>query len=188
MADTQLTTEPTKPISRPLVARSIRTLSPLIILAWIAITILVTFFVPWLETVSRDHSVPMAPQDAPGVVAMQKMGSNFKESTSDSFAMLVVEGQQKLGDDAHTYYDGLIRQLRSDTKHVEHVQDLWGDRLTAAGAESQDGKAVYVQLNLAGNTGTTLGQQSIAAVRNIVDRTPAPPGITVYLTGPAALV
>ncbi|MCX2933892.1 RND family transporter [Mycobacterium sp. CVI_P3] len=163
-------------------------LSPLIILAWVALTILVTFFVPWLETVGRDHSVPMAPQDAPAVVAMHRMGSIFKESASDSFAMLVLEGQDQLGDDAHTYYDRLIQALKSDTKHVEHVQDLWGDRLTAAGAQSKDGKAVYIQLNLAGNQGTTLGQQSIAAVRNIVDRMPPPPGIKVYVTGPAALV
>ncbi|PND54909.1 MMPL family RND transporter [Mycobacterium sp. ENV421] len=180
--------EPANQLSRPVIARSIRTLSPLIILAWLAVTVLVTFFVPWLETVSRDHSVPMAPQDAPAVVAMHRMGSVFKESSSDSFAMLVMEGQQELGDEAHTYYDGLIRQLRSDTKHVEFVQDLWGDRLTAAGAQSKDGKAVYIQLNLAGNQGTTLGQQSIAAVRSIVERTPAPPGIRVYVTGPAALV
>ena len=68
------------------------------------------------------------------------------------------------------------------------MQDLWGDRLTAAGAQSPDGKAVYVQLNLAGNQGTTLGQDSIAAVRNIVARTPPPPGVKVYVTGPAALV
>ncbi|WP_163751774.1 MMPL/RND family transporter [Mycolicibacterium helvum] len=184
----QTKTEPTHQLSRPLIARSIRTLSPLIIAVWVAVTVYVTFFVPWLETVSRDHSVPMAPQDAPAVVAMHRMGNEFKESTSDSFAMLVMEGQQELGDEAHTYYDGLIRALKSDTKHVEHVQDLWGDRLTAAGAQSKDGKAVYIQLNLAGNQGTTLGQQSIAAVRNIAEQTPAPPGIKVYVTGPAALV
>nr|WP_205267543.1 RND family transporter [Mycolicibacterium sphagni] len=180
--------EPTSPTRRPLVARSIRILSPVIIVVWVALTIYVTFFVPWLETVSRSHSVPMAPRDAPAVVAMQRMGTDFKESTSDSFAMLVVEGQQSLGDDAHAYYDKLIGALRSDTKHVEHIQDLWGDRLTAPGAISKDGKAVYVQMNLAGNTGTTLGQDSIAAVRGIVDRSSPPPGIKVYVTGPAALV
>ena len=43
-------------------------------------------------------------------------------------------------------------------------------------------------MNLAGNQGTTLGQDSIAAVRNIVARTPPPPGLKVYVTGPAALV
>ena len=128
------------------------------------------------------------PKDAPSVQAMTRMGKDFKESDSDSFAMIVLEGQQPLGDDAHTYYDGLVRELRNDPKHVEHVQDLWGDRLTAAGAQSPDGKAVYVQLNLAGNQGTTLGHESVAAVRNIVDRTPPPPGVKVYVTGPAALV
>ncbi len=188
MSDLELKAESATTPKRPLIARTIRTLSPLIILAWLALTVVVTFFVPWLETVSRDHSVPMAPQDAPAVIAMLRMGSDFKESDSDSFAMLVVEGQQELGDEARTYYDQLISALRSDTKHVQHVQDLWGDRLTAAGAQSRDGKAVYVQMNLAGNTGTTLGQDSIAAVRNIVERTQAPPGIKVYVTGPAALV
>ncbi len=172
----------------PFIARTIRKLSVLIILAWVALTLTVTFGVPWLETVGREHSVPLAPQDAPAVQAMQRMGRDFKESDSDSFAMLVLEGQQPLGDDAHAYYDGLIRKLKADTKHVEHVQDLWGDRLTAAGAQSPDGKAVYVQLNLAGNQGTTLGQDSIAAVRDIVERTPPPPGLRAYVTGPAALV
>ncbi len=191
MAHPELITGPSKPTTptrRPVVARTIRTLSPFIILAWLAVTVLVTFFVPWLETVGRDHSVPMAPQDAPAVMAMHRMGSVFQESSSDSFAMLVIEGQQELGDDARAYYDELIRALKSDTEHVEHVQDLWGDRLTASGAQSKDGKAVYLQLNLAGNQGTTLGGQSIAAVRGIVDRTPPPAGIKVYVTGPAALV
>ena len=130
----------------------------------------------------------MSPQDAPSVQAMMRMGKDFKESDSDSFAMIVLEGQQPLGDDAHEYYAGLVRELRDDPKHVEHVQDLWGDRLTAAGAQSPDGKAAYVQLNLAGNQGTTLGEESVAAVRNIVKRTPPPPGVKVYVTGPAPLV
>jgi putative drug exporter of the RND superfamily len=172
----------------PVIARTIRRLSVLVILAWVALTLIVTFGVPSLEQVGREHSVPLAPQDAPAVQAMQRMGKDFKESDSDSFAMIVIEGQQPLGDDAHKYYDGLVRALRNDPKHVEHVQDLWGDRLTAAGAQSADGKAVYVQLNLAGNQGTTLGQESVASVRNIVEQTPPPPGLKVYATGPAALI
>ena len=180
-----MTTEHARP---PFFARSIRRLSVLIVLAWVALTLLVTFCVPWLETVGREHSVPLAPQDAPAVQAMQRMGKDFKESDSDSIAMIVFEGQQRLGDDAHNYYDELMRALKADQKHVEHVQDLWGDRLTAAGAQSDDGKAVYVQLNLAGNQGTTLGQDSIASVRDIIGRNPPPPGLKVYVTGPSALL
>ena len=172
----------------PFMARAIRRLSVPIILAWVALTLIVTFLVPSLEHVGQKHSVPLAPQDAPAVQAMKRMGQDFKESDSDSFAMVVLEGQQPLGDDAHAYYDNLIRDLRADPKHVEHVQDLWGDRLTAAGAQSPDRKATYVQVNLAGNQGTTLGQESVAAVRNIVQRTVPPPGVKAYVTGPAALV
>ena len=122
----------------PFVARTIRKAAIIIILAWVALTLLVTFAVPRLEVVGREHSVPLAPQDAPAVQAMQRMGKDFKESDSDSFVMLVLEGQQPLGDDAHAYYNRLIRELRADPTHIEHVQDLWADRLTAAGAQSPD--------------------------------------------------
>jgi putative drug exporter of the RND superfamily len=172
----------------PFLARTIRRFSVFIILAWVALTLVVTLAVPSLERVGQQHSVQLSPPDAPSVQAMVRMGKAFKESDSDSFAMIVLEGQQRLGDDAHTYYAGLVRSLRADPKHVEHVQDLWGDRLAAAGVQSPDGKAAYLQLNLAGNQGTTLGQESVAAVRNIVQRAPPPPGVGVYLTGPAALV
>jgi putative drug exporter of the RND superfamily len=172
----------------PFIARTIRRFPLLTILAWVALTLIVTLAVPSLEQVGQKHSVPMSPKDAPSVQAMMRMGKDFKESDSDSFAMIVLEGRQPLGDDAHEYYVQLVRELRDDPKHVEHVQDLWGDRLTAAGAQSADGKAAYVQLNLAGNQGTTLGDESVAAVRNIVKRTPPPPGVNVYVTGPAPLV
>ncbi|MGE2813652.1 RND family transporter [Mycobacterium heidelbergense] len=172
----------------PFLARMIRRFSIPIILAWVGLVLLVTLAIPSLEHVGEEHSVPLSPQDAPSVLAMKRMGKDFKESDSDSFAMVVLEGQKPLGEDAHAYYAKLIRDLRSDTKHVEHVQDLWGDRLTAAGAQSADAKAAYAQLNLAGNQGTTLGQESVAAVRNIVGRTAPPPGVGVYVTGPGALV
>jgi RND superfamily putative drug exporter len=102
--------------------------------------------------------------------------------------MLVLESDKRLGDDAHLYYNSLIKQLRADPTHVQHIQDFWGDPLTAPGAQSTDGKAVYVQINLAGNQGTTLGNDSVKAVREIVNRTPAPKGVKAYVTGPAAMV
>jgi RND superfamily putative drug exporter len=179
-----MSTERPRPSS---VARTIRRLAPFIILAWAALTLTVTFAVPPLEQVGEEHSVPLAPQDAPSVRAMMSMGKAFEESDSDSFAMIVLEGQQPLGDDARTYYRKLVRALRDDP-HVKHVQDLWGDRLTAAGVESPDGKAAYAQLNLAGNQGTALAKESVAAVRNIVKQAPPPQGVEVHLTGPAALI
>jgi RND superfamily putative drug exporter len=101
--------------------------------------------------------------------------------------MIVLEGQEPLGEDAHEYYADVVDALRQDREHVEHVQDLWGDRLTASSVQSADGKAAYVQLNLAGDQGTPLGDASVAAVRDIVNRIPPPDGVEAYVTGPAPL-
>ena len=129
----------------------------------------------------------MAPKDAPSLKAMMLMGHNFKEFDSNSTVMIVVEGQQKLGEDAHRYYDSIIDKLQQDPQHIQHIQDFWGDPLTAAGAQSADAKGAYVMLNLAGEQGTTLANESVQAVRKVVEATPAPPGVKAYVTGPAAL-
>jgi putative drug exporter of the RND superfamily len=172
----------------PFIAGTIRRFSVLIILGWLAITLIVSIGVPSLEQVAEERSVSMSPKDAPSETAIMRMGEDFKESNSDSFALIVLEGEQPLGHDAHNYYDRLIRQLQDDTKHVQHVHNFWGDPLTAASAQSADGKAAYVQLSLAGNQGTTLADESVEAVRNIVKRTLPPPGVKAYLTGSAPLV
>ena len=173
--------------ARPLIARTIRWLAPVIILAWTALILVLNLAIPSLEQVGRERGLTASSQDAPAMQAMTRMGKIFGESDSDSYATVVLEGQEPLGDEVRTYYDGLIRDLNNDPHHVQHVQDLWGDRLTAGGAQSPDGKAVYVQLNLAGNQGTALGQDSVAAVRTIVERNPPPAGVKIYVTGIAAL-
>ncbi len=98
-----------------------------------------------------------------------------------------MEGDTPLGDDAHHFYDQLIQKLEADKTHVEHVQDFWGDPLTAAGSQSTDGKAAYVQVYLAGNQGESKANESVQAVRDLVKSTPPPHGVKAYVTGAAAL-
>ncbi|OBF16089.1 hypothetical protein A5725_25755 [Mycobacterium kubicae] len=172
---------------RPVLPHTIRIFAVPIILAWVFITVLTNVIVPTLETVSEQHSAPMTPLDAPSMKAMMRLGQNFHEFDSNSTVMIVLEGQQPLGDPAHRYYDELIRQLRQDPKHIQHIQDFWGDRLTAAGAQSADAKGAYVMLNLAGNQGTTLANDSVDVVRKVIEHNPPPPGVKAYVTGPAAL-
>jgi RND superfamily putative drug exporter len=166
----------------------VRKLSLLIILGWLAITAVVSLCVPSLDQVAKERAVSLSAKDAPSVQAMMRIGQSFKESSTDSVAMVVLESDRPLGDDAHRYYDNLISQLDADTTHVQHIQNYWGNRLTAAAAQSSDGEAAYVQLSLAGNAGESLATESVDSVRQIVDRTRAPAGVTVYVTGPAALV
>lgn len=158
-----------------------------IVLAWLLVTVVLNVAVPQIETVARNHAVTMSPQDAPAMIAARNIGATFQESDSDSIAMIVLEGDGELGTPARQYYDTLVRALRADTEHVQHVHDDWGDPLTAAGVQSRDGKAAYAQLNLAGDQGSTEGIASIESVRDILDHSSPPPGLRVYLTGPAAL-
>ena len=130
----------------------------------------------------------MSPDAAPSMIAMKRIGEVFEEGSSDSAGMIVLEGQEPLGDAAHEFYDQMLATLKSDTKHVESVQDFWGDPLTASGAQSSDGKAAYVQIKLAGNQGETLANESVAAVKAAIDGMQPPPGVKVYLTGAAAMV
>ncbi len=173
--------------TRPFIPRAIRIATVPIILIWVAIAAALNLLLPQVETVGKHNAVSMSPQDAPSVIAAKKMGEKFQESTSDSIAMVVLVGEDKLGDPAHQYYDTLIEKFERDTEHVQHVQNFWGDMITAAGVQSSDGKAAYVQLNLAGDQGSTQGNESVEAVRGIVHATPPPAGLHVYVTGPAPL-
>lgn len=115
---------------------------------------------------------------------MKRIGKDFQQFDSDTTAMVLLEGQEKLGDEAHRFYDVLVTKLSQDTTHVQHIENFWGDPLTAAGSQSADGKAAYVQLNLTGDQGGSQANESVAAVQRIVDSVPPPPGIKAYVTGP----
>ncbi|KAB7757652.1 MULTISPECIES: RND family transporter [Mycobacteriaceae] len=169
-------------------ARLIRKLSLPILLIWIVIAAGSNTIAPQLEVVGWERSVGQNAADAPGILAMRHIGEVFHEFDSDSAAMLVIEGDQPLGPEAHNYYDGLVKRLQADKEHVEHVQDFWGDPLTAGGSQSKDGKAALTQLYLRGNQGEAMSNISVDAVRKIVADDPPPPGIRAYITGASPLV
>jgi RND superfamily putative drug exporter len=158
-----------------------------IILGWIALIALLNLTVPQLEVVGEMRSVSMSPKEAPSVAAMMRIGKVFQEFDSDSSAMIVLEGDKPLGEDAHRFYDDMVAKLRADTNHVQHIQDFWGDPLTRAGAQSDDGKAAYVQVYLAGNMGEALGNESVSAVHKLVDGLTPPAGVKAFVTGGPAL-
>lgn len=170
-----------------MIARTVRRLSVPILLFWLGLAAVTNIVVPQLEAVGEAHAVSMNPEDAPAVQAMKRVGQVFREFDSDSAVMVVLEGQTPLGDAAQRFYGDLIRKLAQDHKHVEHIQDFWGDPLTAAGSQSADGKAAYVQVFLAGRQGETLANESVDAVRRIVSNVQAPNGIRAYVAGPAAV-
>ncbi len=177
-----------RPTRTDRVSKWIRRLCVPIVLFWLAVAALSNALVPQLEAVGEEHNVALSSPDSPSLQAFQRIGKVFHEFDTDSAAMVVLEGDQPLGADAHRYYDELVKRFNADTKHVQHVQDFWGDPLTAAGSQSPDGKAAYVQVFLAGNQGEALSLESVDALRQIIAKTPAPPGIHAYVAGSAAQI
>ncbi|MCV7282109.1 MMPL family transporter [Mycolicibacterium flavescens] len=172
---------------RPFLARMIRTFSVPIIVFWALATVAVGILVPSLDDVAATRSVPISPTNAPSYQSMLNIGKVFQQYDSDSSAMVVIEGDEALGDAAHKFYDEIVAKLEADHEHVQNVQDFWSDPLTAAGSQSVDGRSAYVQIFLNGSQGTSASHDSVEAVRDIVASVPAPPGIKAHVAGNTVL-
>ncbi|WP_396900004.1 MMPL family transporter, partial [Mycolicibacterium sp.] len=172
---------------RPLVARTVRVLAVPIIVFWGLLAVTTNTFIPQVERVAEQLAGSMIPSYAPSQVAMLRIGEKFQESTSTSLTMVVLEADRPLDDGDHRYYDDLMNRLKQDREHVQYVMDLWGKPITAAGAQSVDGKATFVLLRLAGNIGQLQANESVDAVRDIIAHDTPPPGLKVYVSGAAPL-
>ena len=172
---------------RPLVPRMVRLLAIPIIVFWALLAVVTNTFVPKIEDVAQELAGPMVPTYAPSQVAMLTIGKEFHESTSTSLTMLVLEADRGLTEQDRDYYAGLVRTLKADSTHVQYVMDTWGKPITAAGAQSLDGKSAYVLLRLAGDIGQMEANNSVNAVRHIVDTSNPPAGLKVYVSGAAPL-
>jgi putative drug exporter of the RND superfamily len=172
---------------RPFFARTIRVLAIPIIIFWGLVAVTSNTFIPKVEDVAAELAGPMIPTYAPSQEAMLRIGEKFQESTSTSLTMVVLEADHPLDDQDHQYYADLMQRLKNDPKHVQYVMDLWGKPITAAGAQSVDGKATYVLLRLAGDIGQIQANRSVEAVRDIIKNDTPPPGLKVYVSGAAPL-
>src|SRR3984893_13574088 len=172
---------------RPFFPRMVRVLAIPIILFWGLLAISTNTFMPQVERVAEELAGPQVPNYAPSQRALLRIGEKFHESNSTSLAMVVLEANRPLGDVDHQYYDDLMRRLKQDTKHVQYVMDLWGKPITAAGAQSVDGKATYVLLRLGGDLGQMEANRSVGAIRDTVAKDTPPPGLKVYVSGAAPL-
>ncbi|WP_319436643.1 RND family transporter [Mycobacterium sp. RTGN5] len=165
----------------------VRVLAIPIIIFWALLAVVSNTFVPKVEDVATELAGPMVPTYAPSQFALLHIGDKFQESNSTSLTMVVLEADHPLDDKDHQYYDGLVQRLKQDTQHVQYVMDLWGKPITAAGAQSIDGKATYVLLRLAGNVGQIQANESVEAVRDTIKHDSPPPGLKVYVSGSAPM-
>ena len=85
---------------KPRLAHAIRVLALPIVVIWLLVAVGVNVFVPQLEAVAEDVSVPLSPSDAPSVTGMKHIGEKFKEYDSDNLVLVTLVGDKPLGQDA----------------------------------------------------------------------------------------
>lgn len=155
-----------------------------VVAIWLLAAGILNLAVPQLESTVFDHSTPMIPRDTPAARVLLEMGKQFHESTGSGTAYLVLTRTDPLTDTDHAYFDKVVAALDADRGHVESVMDLWSSPVTAGSVVSADKKAVYAQIRLAGDTGTTQAARSLDAARAAVASVPRPAGLSADITGP----
>lgn len=158
----------------------------LVIGGWIAVAVLLALVFPQLETVVRQQSVNLIPRDAASFQTVDRMSVAFGEQGSKTMLVVAMEDPDGLTAPVRNRYEQLVVQLRADTDHVLLVQDLLADPVTAEHATSNDGKAWYLPVGVAGTLGDPKAAESVQAVRDIASGVFAGSPTTVYVTGPAA--
>lgn len=156
-----------------------------VVALWVLAAGAANLAVPQLERVVDSHARSFMPTGAPSAVAARRAAQLFDQTPSNNFIYVVLERDQKLTPRDRQFYDALTTALRSDGGHVYAVTDLWSQPVTAAGAQSSDGRAVSVMVRLAGMLGTAQARDSVNAVRAGVQKLSPPAGLEVHVTGPA---
>lgn|GEM_PF-2638971 len=90
-------------------ARSVRVVGLPIVIIWVLLAVGVNVLVPQLEKVAAEVSVPLSPSDAPSVTGMKHIGEKFKEYDSDNLVLVTLVGDKVRGQEAHRYYDELVK-------------------------------------------------------------------------------
>ena len=175
-------------VKRPRAAKLLRVLAIPIIVFWVLVAVALNVFVPSLDDATSENAGPLVGRDAPSSQAAVLTGNEFKESSYTSVAAVLLETKgRKLNEGDHDYYNELVRRLLHDKEHVQSVQDLWGKPVTMSGSQSADAEAATLTVRPTGDLGSAPANESIDAIRKIVEKLQRPSGLNAYVTGPAPL-
>ncbi|GAC56787.1 hypothetical protein GOHSU_13_00090 [Gordonia hirsuta DSM 44140 = NBRC 16056] len=157
----------------------------LVIGAWLLAATLLTVLLPQLETVAREQSTDPIPADVPSFQALDTMGEAFTEPGAAATVFVVMSNPGGLSAD-RSRYEQFVQAMRDDSVNVQSVRDLASDPIASQQAISEDGRAWYLPLGLAGRFGGTDTAEAVEAVRESADQVFAGSQTQVHVTGPAA--
>ncbi|OCB11755.1 MMPL/RND family transporter [Mycobacterium intracellulare] len=154
--------------------------------AWLGLATVLALAFPQLESVVRQQSVDPVPRDVPSFQALDRMGRAFGEVGSTTTVVVAMSNPGGLTPQVRQCYSAMVDRLRADSGHVELVRDLLADPATARQAISDDGKAWYLPVGIAGTLGSPRAAESVQSVRDIAAEAFRGTGTEAEVTGPPA--
>lgn len=163
---------------------------PLLVIGlWIGLAVVLMSTVPPLQEVAAKNPVSVLPDDAPVMVTTREMSAAFDDSGGDNLLLVVMTDDDGLGPDAEKAYAKLIAALAAESNpDIMMMQDFITTPQVRDVVASQDGKAWYLPINLAGGWSTPEGGDAFSRVAETVREATADAPMTVHLTGPAATI
>ncbi|MGV0836958.1 MMPL/RND family transporter [Mycolicibacterium thermoresistibile] len=163
---------------------------PLIVIGlWIGLAVVLTATVPPLQEVAAKNPVSVLPDDAPVMVTTREMTAAFEDSGGDNLLLVVMTDDDGLGPDDEEAYAKLVSALDAESNDdIMMMQDFITTPQLREVVASEDGKAWYLPINLAGGWATPEGGGAFSRVAETVRQATADAPMSVYLTGPAATI
>lgn len=157
----------------------------LTVLLWIGLAAVLAIVFPQLETIVARQSVQLLPNEVPSFQAVDRMADAFDEQGAKTSILVAMEDPDGPDPPARQRYDALVAALRADPAHVLIVQDLLSNPATRGAVMSEDGKAWFLPVGIAGTLGDPTSSESIEAVRSHVTAAFDGSATSAHVTGPA---
>jgi putative drug exporter of the RND superfamily len=158
----------------------------LVIGLWIALAAVVSLAIPPLAVVIGQKQAAIMPDDAPVMITTRQMIDAFHDKGTDNVVLVVLTDDKGLSPADESTYRTLVGKLNHDTANVVSLQDFLSSPEVRQVLTSQDNKAWYLPISLAGHAGSAEGGIAFANAAKLIKQTLAGTTLVSHLAGPAA--
>jgi RND superfamily putative drug exporter len=160
---------------------------PLVVIGfWILLAAAVSLGLPPLAVVIGQKQAAIMPDDAPVMVATRQMVEAFHDKGTDNVVLAVLTDDKGLTPADENAYRTLVDKLHHDSADVVSLQDFLSSPDVRKVLSSDDNKAWYLPISLAGHAGSAEGAVAFANAAKLIKQTVSGSTLAAHLAGPAA--
>jgi putative drug exporter of the RND superfamily len=160
---------------------------PIVVIGlWIILAAVLSLALPPLAVVIGQKQAAIMPDDAPVMVTTRQMVEAFHDKGTDNVVLVVLTDDKGLSPTDENTYRTLIGKLHQDTTDVVSLQDFLNSPDVRKVLSSQDNKAWYLPISLAGHAGSAEGQVAYVNAAKLIKQTVSGSTLNAHLAGPAA--